>query len=264
MLLLWPLLLLISAVLADVAIISPNKGDTYSPSGGKVSIDVKWKDNGAPPEMNQIKWISITLNNGPNSKINNVGYLVKNKDFSDIQESDGTYTISVEIDAEKYGDGQYFLQVYSAITDNASSNTINYSPRFFLKGMSGPKSSIYSGSSQPPDATQYTTSVPYTKQTGVTRTAPMQTQPGTTVTATSWSMKFPTSSVSYFPTLSPTPLWLTTLTPGWSYTMTSAWNYATPRPLPSENGGWYNPKKRQSLSTRKMNLKSLLSQSISK
>lgn len=78
MLLLWPLLLLINIVLADVSVISPKKGDTFSPSGGKVSIDVQWEDNGAPPEMNQIVYYSITLNNGPNEKINNVGYL-KNK-----------------------------------------------------------------------------------------------------------------------------------------------------------------------------------------
>ncbi|GCE97062.1 hypothetical protein ZYGM_002947 [Zygosaccharomyces mellis] len=264
MLFLWSILMLISVVLADVSIISPKKGDTYSPSGGTVSFDVKWKDNGAPPEMDQIKWFSITLNVGPNSDIDNVGYLKQNMNASDVQESDGTYSVSVEIDAEKYGDGQYFIQVYSAVTEDAKENTINYSPRFFLKGMSGSKQVTYSGSSQPPDITDYTTYVPYTKQTGVTRTAPMQTQPGTTVTATSWSMKFPTSAVSYFPTLSPTPLWLTTLTPGWSYSMTSAWNYAMPRPLPSENGGWYNPKKRQSLSTRKMNLKNFLTHSTSK
>ncbi|GAV51375.1 hypothetical protein ZYGR_0AD05580 [Zygosaccharomyces rouxii] len=263
MLLLWPLLLLINIVLADVSVISPKKGDTFSPSGGKVSIDVQWEDNGAPPEMNQIVYYSITLNNGPNEKINNVGYLKNKMNPSDVQESNGTYSVTVEIDAAKYGDGQYFLQVYAAITEDASENTINYSPRFNLKNMLGSPVS-YSDSTQPPDAAQYTTYVAYTKQTGVTRTAPMQTQPGSTVTATSWSMKFPTSAVSYFPTLSPTPHWKTTLTPGWNYTMTSAWNYATPRPLPSENGGWYNPKKRQSLSTRKMNLKSLLSQSISK
>lgn len=264
MLLLWPLLLLINIVLADVSIVSPSKSNTFSPTNGKVTIDLKWKDNGAPPEIKQIKWYSISLQTGPNNNMHRVMYFKNEMSSSDVKEEDGTYSMKVEIDEDQTGDGQYFIQVYSAITEDASSNTLNYTPRFYLKNMKGSKHATYSGSSQPPDITDYTTSVPYTRQTGVTRTAPMQMQPSAKVTMTSWSMQFPTSAVTFFTKLSPSPQCITTLTPGWSYSMTSVLNHATPAPQPSKNGGWYNPKKRQSLSTRKMNLKNLLTQSISK
>ena len=96
---------------------------------------------------------------------------------------------------------------------------------------------------------------PYTMQTGVSRFAPMQMQPQSAVTAQTWTRKFPTSSVSLYSTLRKSPDKLTTITPGWSYTLPSDYNYATPAPFPSDNGGWYNPKDRQTLSARKVNLK---------
>lgn len=259
MLLLWPLLLLINFVLADVNITAPTKGQAFSGKDGKVSFDVQWTDNGAPPSYDDVDYISITLNQGPNNHISNVGYLQKNMHPSQIKKDGDTYSVSVEIDAATYADGQYFLQVYTAVKGDSGGNTINYSPRFVLKDMKAAKASFtYSGSTQPPDATNNIKPLAYTKQTGITRTAPMQMQPGTKVTATTWSRKFPTSAVSYFPTLSPTPHWETTLTPGWSYKITSHLNHNTPRKDPSENGGWYDAKKRQSLSTRKVNMKSLI------
>lgn len=68
-------------------------------------------------------------------------------------------------------------------------------------------------------------SVTYTMQTGETRYAPMQTQPGTTITAKSASRPYPSSSYSVFKSGQwPQPNVQTTITAAWTYTRTSLVN----------------------------------------
>jgi len=88
-------------------------------------------------------------------------------------------------------------------------------------------------------------SIPYTLQTGLTRYAPMQMQPGSVLTKnkSSWSRRHPTSAVTFFTSIRPSPAQSSTITPGLSYTMTSVVNDASPALYPSQNGGWYNPSK---------------------
>ena len=81
----------------------------------------------------------------------------------------------------------------------------------------------------------------------------MQLQPATRVTAKTWKRKYATSEVTYYYTLRNSVDQHTTVTPGWSYTITADSNYATPAPMPADNGGWYNPRKRLSLTARKIN-----------
>ena len=40
-----------------------------------------------------------------------------------------------------------------------------------------------------------------------------------------------------------------------SYNVKSGVNYASVAPMPSDNGGWYDPKERMTLTTRKINLR---------
>ncbi|PUU80589.1 hypothetical protein B9Z19DRAFT_1079022 [Tuber borchii] len=77
--------------------------------------------------------------------------------------------------------------------------------------------------------------IPYTLQTGPTRYAPMQTQPGQSITATETRRQYPTSAYTIFTTRGPAPNIQTTVTQGWDYTLSSKINTAAPQPMPEEN-----------------------------
>ncbi|RPA93154.1 cell wall synthesis [Choiromyces venosus 120613-1] len=66
--------------------------------------------------------------------------------------------------------------------------------------------------------------IPYTLQTGPTRYAPMQTQPGQSITATETRRQYPTSAYTIFTTKGPIPNIQATITQGWDYTVTSKIN----------------------------------------
>jgi len=66
--------------------------------------------------------------------------------------------------------------------------------------------------------------IPYTLQAGPTRYAPMQTQPGKSITATETRRQYPTSAYTIFTTKGPAPNIQTTVTQGWDYTLSSKIN----------------------------------------
>ncbi|SCV00931.1 LAMI_0G08218g1_1 [Lachancea mirantina] len=261
----WLTALLVRLAVADVAISAPSSGAVFSASGSTVSVQVKWTDDGNTPTLPKVQKYSILLCSGTNASpkcYSNtpLAYEEKASDFG----SGSQYSFTASIDSSSYGNGQYFLQVVAIAEDFGY--TIHYSPRFQLAGMAGASSITYSTNTQPNAQTSVTTgegqggtidsrsfTVPYTEQTGVSRFAPVQTQPAASVTATTWTRRFPTSAVTYFSTYAKNANIKTTITPGWTYVITSDVNYASPAPNPSDNGGWYNPKSRQSLSTRKIN-----------
>ncbi|KAH3669435.1 hypothetical protein OGAPHI_001556 [Ogataea philodendri] len=229
------LVLLWVSVLADVNPTAPSDGDVYTVSGSSVSFEVGFDDDGTSPDISTALSFTITLVTGPNTDITARSTLAESISLSDL--TDNKYKVTV--DADVGASGSYYIQIYASF--GSSSYTIHYTPRFQLKGMTG--SLAASGSGDPPaaqtagvsesvDSKSFT--VPYTLQTGKTRYAPMQLQPGSTITATSWSRRFPTSAVTYFTTIAGTPSVYSTKTPGWSYTMSSLVNYATPAPFPSE------------------------------
>lgn len=248
------ILLLVNRVYSDVSVSKPLGGQTYQVSSGKVTVPITWIESNAVPKLTAIKSYTFTLCSGPNSDIHAVESLTDAISASSI---DG-YSYEVEIDSSYGKDGQYYIQIYAEI---ANGFTIHYTNRFTLKGMTGTYNPSVGSVSDPPsgqtsiadegqtvvasiDSRSFTVS--YNLQTGLTRYAPMQLQPGSTVTKnkSQWQRQHPTSAVSYFTTLRPSPSQLSTLTPGWSYTMSSAVNYASPALSPSQNGGWYNPSSR--------------------
>lgn len=263
-------------MLGDVVVVTPEEGATFSGSSGTVSIKVSWTDNGAYPPLEKFTMYTFVLEYGPNLQIVPVANLKKNVSPSDITvDDDGTYSYTVTFPSDTAGNGQFYIQVYAV--DGSEGNTIHYSPRFFLTSMAGGTSFTYSDTIQPVGQTAINTdtaqasasidtrsfTVPYTMQTGISRFAPMQMQPGSTMTATTWTRKFATSAVTYYSTFRTSLDQLTTLTPGWSYTLPSGINMATPAAYPTNNGGWYSPKEKQTLSTRKVNLQNRLSGSSS-
>jgi len=142
----------------------------------------------------------------------------------------------------------YFLKMQT--TAAAGGYTWNYSPRFSISGMTGkflpgalaeqakgdvatPKRVDTTVDAAAPAAGADQAKIPYTEQTGSTRFAPMQTQPGSRITAKSLSRQYPTSSYSVFKTKAGPPKVQTTITQSWDYTRTSKENTASPAPGPS-------------------------------
>lgn len=228
----------ITFVIADVKITSPSSGDSFSGSDGSASVKIKWKDDADDDDalsLTNIKSYVLTLCSGSNSDIQSIQTLSKGETFS-------SKSYTAKIDQGDVPNGYYFIQIYAELDEAI---TIHYSDRFKLTGMKGSSASIkatYTGDS--PDAqvsedaaatsiNSKSFSVTYTKQTGKTRYAPMQLQPGTTVTHTKWSRRFATSAYTPFSTLKKSPNVQSTITPGWSYTPKSASNTAKAADYPT-------------------------------
>ncbi|SCU99581.1 LAME_0G03972g1_1 [Lachancea meyersii CBS 8951] len=266
--LLWAFLVSLAA--ADIALNKPGSGNTYTASGGTVSIPVEFSDNGKVPTLDVIQYYVFALCYGDNTDDFNCVTGDSKMKLSDFDHSGDLYSTTASFSSSLVGNGQFFLQVNGYISgdgDNAY-QSLQYSARFILKSMSGTIATTLTTTSQPANQVAYQTgtntgagdtsasfSIPYTEQTGSTRYAPMQTQPSGSVTATTWTRRFPTSGVTMYSTYNPSMQQASTVTPGWSYTIDSAVNWASPRPYPTQNGAWYDPKSRQTLTTRKLNLK---------
>lgn len=263
---------LLHLVTADVTIYSPTKGKSFKASGGSVTVPLKWIDDSNYPPLSKVQYYTISLCYGPNSQIDCFYTIGKSLSPSDITVTKGTegnlYSYDSIIPSTVAGNGQFYIQIYAVV--KSQGDTIHYSPRFTLSGMTGSITTYtYSDTTQPNAITEINTgqaagavptidsksfSITYTLQTGISRFAPMQMQPGSKVTAKTWKRKFATSKVTYYSTYRKSLDQLTTITPGRSYIVTSDVNYASPAPMPSDNGGWYNPKKRMTLSVKKMNI----------
>jgi hypothetical protein len=131
-------------------------------------------------------------------------------------------------------------------TSSTGGYTVNYAPRFSLSSMSPTAkfsaeavteqkkgdtappdpvdSMVKAAPDNGPDAAAGQATVPYTKQTGKTRYAPMQTQPGPRITVTVVGPQNPTSSYTVFVTKGPKPNVETTITMAWDYTVTTKIN----------------------------------------
>ncbi|CUM62880.1 uncharacterized protein PRCAT00000439001 [Priceomyces carsonii] len=232
-------------VMGDVSISQPATGKSYLASGGDVSVELAWVDDGGDSTFNLKNYKSYTISicTGPNSAISCPLLLKK-----EAQISDKKYTAS--IDSTDLPNGYYYFQIYTVFKEGI---TIHYSNRFQLKNMEGstktlsepvtatglpPGAQTPSGAGGDSSINSASFSVTYTKQTGKTRFAPMQSIPGSKITKTTWSRRFPTSAVTHFSTNAKSPNVYSTITPGWSFSITSDINYASIAPYPSY---FYNP-----------------------
>ncbi|KAL3232401.1 Cell wall synthesis protein KNH1 [Nakaseomyces bracarensis] len=253
--------LLIGLVKGDIAVVGPDLDESFDASGGFAQVNINWLYTPNAPLQEDFTKLTFSLCSGPNYNIEAFETLGTTSDINSL-------TYSVKIPNTIGTDGYYYIQIFSQTKDGY---TIHYSPRFQLTGMDGAKvADTIMYTAPPTPETRVTTgdvgatidsrsfTVPYAKQTGLVKYAPMQTQPATKISADTWTRKYDTSSVSYFTTNSQSPEQHTTLTPGWSYYISSDHNYAAAAPMPSNNGGWYDPKKRQSLTTRKINMSNLM------
>lgn len=244
----WFIPTFLSYVNAIIVVTGPDMGTTFKVSDDEVVIPVSWQDDGSSPGLDKISSFKFTLCTGPNGAIQAL------QQIAEIKASQLPVTAYNAIfDADLASDGLFYVQIYCQLSNGGY--LIRYTDRFQLSGMTG--SYAPSGSGTAPggetheednaeeDAADTSASflLPYTAQTGTKRFAPMQMQPGTEITVTTWSRRFPSSAVTYYSTFRPSPDVLSTVTPGWSYTMSSFFNYATPAPFPSIVG-WYPAKSR--------------------
>lgn len=238
----WLLLVaLVARVFADVSISEPATGNSYDATSGAVVVSVKWVDDttdtGSATSLSKVTKYAIVLCTGTNTQIQPV------KSFTTSLPS-SSLLFDASIDKSTGPNGDYFIQVFAQYP---SGYTIHYTNRFVLTGMTGAASlftfpaNMFSVTGQAPspafsingegtptasiDSASFT--VPYTLQTGQTRYAPMQTQPGTTITYTMYSNRHATSAYTPYTSLSPSPNVFSTITPGWSYTVTSTFNSAS-------------------------------------
>ncbi|CAI4058282.1 hypothetical protein N7582_001068 [Saccharomyces uvarum] len=246
-------------VYCDVAIVAPAPNSVYDLSGsGQATVNVRWMHTDTTPQENDFIKYTFTLCSGTNAMIEAMATL---QTLTAAELTSNEYGAVIENTAGT--DGVYFIQVFA---QTAIGYTIHYTNRFKLKGMKGSKVANPSMVTiAPVPQTRITTgdlgatidsksfTVPYNLQTGVVKYAPMQLQPATKVTAKTWKRKYATSEVTYYYTLRNSIDQHTTVTPGWSYVLTADSNFATPAPMPADNGGWYNPRKRLSLTARKVN-----------
>ncbi|SCV05921.1 LANO_0H18118g1_1 [Lachancea nothofagi CBS 11611] len=250
---------LLQLAVADLSVAKPIGGSEYSVSSNTVSIEVEWTDVGRSPELDTVTQYVFTLCTGSNSKIQAISTLAT---VPATEITGNRYTVS--IDREAGASGSYFLQVVAVSPEWIA---IHYSNRFTITGMQGnkpapsvndpqgpsPETMKIGPNGGPPPIDSASFSIPYASQTGSYRFAPMQTQPGSVVTATAWTRQNPTSTCSFYATNTATPEWYTTITAGWDYTILTRMNDVHPRPLPEHNGGWYKPAEKMTLTTRKVN-----------
>lgn len=237
-------LLFLSKVFADVSISTPGTGKTFSGSSGTVSINVTWvddtSDSSDDTSLDGVSSYAIVLCTGSSTNIKSV------YSFTTTLLKTAT-TYDAELDSTDVPDGYYFIQVYAKFS---LGYTIHYTPRFKLTGMEGTATFTFAasllsvtGDAPSPqldvggDATSAIDSksftVPYTEQTGRTRYAPMQTQPGSSISHSMYSTRHATSAYTPYSSLSPSPNVYSTITPGWSYTVTSVYNTAAVAAYPT-------------------------------
>ncbi|AGO12224.1 AaceriAEL134Wp [[Ashbya] aceris (nom. inval.)] len=269
-LVLWLLIQAVQLVWADVSVLKPEMGSRFSAKSGKAQFELVWRiDESTYPKADEIEIYNVTLCGGPLDKLTCMMNLANDVLPSDVKEENGELSLALSVDANIVADGMYMVQ----LTANAGvmGYTINYSKRFYLEDMKGPQKITATAPLDHPlwgevhitahkdgqlfDPTAEYASVPYLSQTARTRYAPMQTQPATKISATTWVNPHPVTSVSYFSVIRSDLLYQqTTITRSRTYEISLHPNFATPLPHPST---WYDPKERQTLSTRKVNLNHL-------
>lgn len=216
-------------------------------------MDIKWDDDGLSPSADSFTSLTVVLCTGSNSNIQAVLTIA-----SGISPDSKSYSASIPVGVG--ASGVYFIQLYAVYPSGYS---IHYTSRFELDSMTGSvKPTGLLNDNAPPavqkvnnnganndgEATNTLTlpadisksfTVPYPQQTGLIKFAPMQSQPGLTVTKLLWSRKYPTSAVTYYTTRRASLDCLSTVTPGWNYDRISLPNGASPAENPTSVGSWY-------------------------
>lgn len=239
--------LLASLVSADVKFTSPTRSSKWKPG---VTVTVEWEDSGDGPSLSDFStytmWLCVGSNKDPfcDHTIGVVGSI-----FAEATSA----KLTIDPTYGEDGDNIYFIKMQSVA--KAGGMTTNYTPRFSMSDMTGTFTAAQLaaqkvGDDDPPASTDTVAdaaaaasgtaaanslmNVPYAMQTGATRYAPMQSQPGKSITATGPRMQYPTSAYTVYKKAGPSPNVQTTITQPWDYKVTSLVNSASPAPQPDD------------------------------
>ncbi|KAG5359960.1 Cell wall synthesis protein [Yarrowia sp. C11] len=236
LLVLW----LATFVVGDISITAPKLGESFKAGD---TIKVTWKDDGETPSLDDFKSLTATLVTGPDP----ANLLPQGLKLKDGVTVDGG-TVSVTVPASAGANGYYTIQLYAIMANGGYA--IHYTNWFEMSGLTGSTKAPKSDPGTPPEKQISDKSekaqgdllashtVPYAEQSGTVKYAPMQMQPGSSITAKTMSQRFPTSAFTPFQSFASAPKCTSTDTPGWSYSRGSATNMAPPAPYPSALG-WY-------------------------
>ncbi|KAI9815556.1 MAG: hypothetical protein M1827_002690 [Pycnora praestabilis] len=233
---------------ADVEFTTPAAGASVA---GGTTISVAWKDSGSAPSVSDLTSYQLFLCAGGNDASNfiQLAPITTAGTFSTGNAASGTVQVTIGGSTTN----AYFLKMISVAT--AGGTVTNYSPRFSLTGMTGtfPANVIagiatVTGTDGPPTENQVTSgdnaansgpAGPFTQaynlQTGLTKYAPMQPIPPTSITAKSATPLYPTSAVIFAKTWLPRPSQVTTLTQSGTFSVSSMENTAAAAAQPSDD-----------------------------
>ncbi|CCH62934.1 hypothetical protein TBLA_0I02780 [Henningerozyma blattae CBS 6284] len=297
----------IKFVSCDVELIRPNKllvinYDDKNNNVQEKTLRISWKLNSLSPTIDEIEKYTFSLCSGPSNAIKNFGEMLTiNSNM--VVGKNNIYEVDLQLKNNIGTNGYYYIQVF-ALTDIGYS--IHYTQKFEMRGMIGLDKAdtniadirMHNGvgigggapllqfgidgkeinqnnelaGAPPPEtalAASYLVGLPYGKQNGNIKYAPMQTQPGTKVTAKTWKKKNPISDVSFFKfgrlqghyltdigdgknknrqkittEVLLRPNVDTTITPMRNYKTDMDVNFVSQAKFPSDNGGWYKPDKK--------------------
>jgi hypothetical protein len=243
-------------VAADVKFTSPSAGQTLQ---GGSAITVSWTDSGNDPAISELTTYTIMLCAGGNDPGTYLPLTTLTTTGRFSQGNKITATIPANI-----GDSvqnAYFLQMLSVVEKGGT--VTNFSPRFSLSGMtaafppqvkaglkkvgpgetSGPATvnTALEGGDVPAGGVVNDDlfAVPFQEQTGLTRYAPMQKVPPTSITATDTKPLYPTSHVDIAQAYLKRATIATTLTQSQTFKVESRVNTAAPAPNPSDDMAKY-------------------------
>lgn len=276
---------IINICLCDIQLMKSNiqKVITFNPIDLPNQLQLKkfplsWKYTNEPPFNEEVIKFTFTLCSGPSYAITSFAILDTIEPQLIKHDVNGIANIDLMLKNTFGTDGFYYIQVYSL---TKTGYTIHYSQKFEMRGMIGNKKAdqnladnklfnkddpgeiddqmgdrkIYDG---PPSEIILNTvdiiGLPYGKQHGDIKYAPMQTQPGSKITRRSWSRINPTSKVTYFNAwkereidgrlIVMKPAVKTTITPVRTYKTDLEVNWVKPALNPIENGKAYHPSNR--------------------
>ncbi|RDL38175.1 uncharacterized protein BP5553_05608 [Venustampulla echinocandica] len=233
--------------LADPKITSPAAGATVAAG---TTITVTWADSGEPPSVADLTTYTLQLFAGTNA----VNAPVKSLPVAQFA-AGNSITLTVEPTIGGSTKNAYFIGLLSVA--KAGGTVQSFSDRFTLSGMTaefpanikaalaagvpstaGPpkiNNVVAAGANPPGVADAGAWAIPYNKQTGLTRYAPMQPVPPTSITATNTAPLWPTSAVQFAATHMPIPTVVTTLTQANTFSVSSHANTAASASAPVDD-----------------------------
>ena len=177
-----------------------------------------------------IQRYKFTLCSGPGDQITNMGHLLT------LETVRAQGEVELSIDSRAGTDGYYYVQIFQELS--GASYVIQYTVPIHFIGMRGEKVANKDGTLKEPameaelepeselygDGVGY---IPYYKQMGPVKYAPMHTQPPSAEVRFrpryrgSWRMKNPSTAVTFYSEPRMSPIVLTTLTPPRTYVTVS-------------------------------------------